>query len=84
MPKLLLLADTDRLDDELTIAQMQARMLRAWAVARSLTHVARLQGRFQLVLVRGAGHALQEDAPEATAAALAAFVRRCAAPIRLT
>ena len=35
------------------------------------------QGRFQLVLMPGAGHALHEDAPEATAAALADFVRRC-------
>jgi protein phosphatase methylesterase 1 len=34
------------------------------------------QGRFQLVLVPRAGHALHEDEPEATAAALAAFVRR--------
>jgi protein phosphatase methylesterase 1 len=57
LPKLLMLADTDRLDNELTIAQMQ--------------------GRFQLVLMPGAGHALHEDAPEATAATLASFIRRC-------
>jgi hypothetical protein len=36
-----------------------------------------LQGRFQLVLVTQAGHAVQEDNPETTAAALALFVRRC-------
>ncbi|CAI5986052.1 unnamed protein product [Closterium sp. NIES-64] len=41
VPKLLLLAGTDRLDKPLTIAQMQ--------------------GRFQMLLVRHSGHAIQED-----------------------
>ncbi|ONK57754.1 uncharacterized protein A4U43_C09F3750 [Asparagus officinalis] len=44
VPKLLLLAGTDRLDRPLTIGQMQ--------------------GKFQLVPVRGTGHAIQEDVPE--------------------
>ncbi|GJP46038.1 hypothetical protein CLOM_g5379 [Closterium sp. NIES-68] len=41
VPKLLLLAGTDRLDKPLTIAQMQ--------------------GRFQMLVVRHSGHAIQED-----------------------
>lgn len=44
VPKLLLLAGTDRLDRTLTIGQMQ--------------------GKFQLVPVRGTGHAIQEDVPK--------------------
>jgi protein phosphatase methylesterase 1 len=42
-----------------------------------------VQGKFQLVLVPAAGHSIHEDEPEATAAALAAFVRRCS-PLRAT
>ena len=56
--KLLVLAGVDRLDDELTIAQMQ--------------------GKFQTVLVPGAGHAVHEDEPRATADAIAGFVKRFA------
>ena len=56
--KLLVLAGADRLDDELTIAQMQ--------------------GKFQTVLVPGAGHAVHEDEPRATADAIAGFVKRFA------
>ncbi|KAK9930023.1 hypothetical protein M0R45_027083 [Rubus argutus] len=43
VPKLLLLAGTDRLDRTLTIGQMQ--------------------GKFQMVVVRHTGHAIQEDGP---------------------
>ena len=53
-----MLAGVDRLDDELTIAQMQ--------------------GKFQTVLVPGAGHAVHEDEPRATADAIAGFVKRFA------
>lgn len=56
VPKLLLLAGTDRLDTALTVAQMQ--------------------GKFQLVVLPAVGHLVHEDAPEATAEALASFVRR--------
>lgn len=59
VPKLLLLAGTDRLDKELTIAQMQ--------------------GKFQMVLLPQAGHAVQEDEPDKTADAVASFVARFAA-----
>ncbi|KAG8378534.1 hypothetical protein BUALT_Bualt08G0147000 [Buddleja alternifolia] len=44
VPKLLLLAGTDRLDRTLTIGQMQ--------------------GKFQMVVVRHTGHAIQEDVPD--------------------
>ncbi|GFQ00636.1 protein phosphatase methylesterase 1 [Phtheirospermum japonicum] len=44
VPKLLLLAGTDRLDRALTIGQMQ--------------------GKFQMVVVRHTGHAIQEDVPD--------------------
>ncbi|GBF94379.1 phosphatase methylesterase [Raphidocelis subcapitata] len=56
VPKMLLLAGTDRLDRELTIGQMQ--------------------GKFQLVLMPAAGHAIQEDEPAKTAEHLAAFLHR--------
>ena len=56
--KLLILADTDRLDTELTIAQMQ--------------------GKFQTVVVRNAGHAVHEDQPSVAADAVAGFVARYA------
>ena len=57
-PKLLLLAGTDRLDVDLTVAQMQ--------------------GKFQMVLLPQAGHALQEDEPRKTAEAVLAFAQRYA------
>ena len=38
---------------------------------------AHMTGRFQLVVVPEAGHAMQEDNPRMTAAALEAFIRRC-------
>lgn len=84
--KLLLLADTDRLDAQLTVAQMQVS---AWQSSYAAWHAseysmfARAQGRFQLVLVPRAGHAVHEDAPEATAAALRAFLHRQATPTRV-
>ena len=55
-PKLLILAGVDRLDKELTVAQMQ--------------------GKFQMLILPKAGHAVQEDAPEKVADALAAFIQR--------
>ena len=42
---------------------------------RELT-IGQMQGKFQLVLMPKAGHAIQEDEPEATAAHLAAFLHR--------
>ena len=42
---------------------------------RALT-VGQMQGRFQLVLVSGAGHCVQEDAPLAVAGAMAQLARR--------
>nr|CAD1824578.1 unnamed protein product [Ananas comosus var. bracteatus] len=56
VPKLLLLAGTDRLDRALTIGQMQ--------------------GKFQMVVVRHTGHALQEDAPEEFASYILNFIGR--------
>jgi protein phosphatase methylesterase 1 len=56
VPKVLILAGTDRLDTALTVAQMQ--------------------GRFQLVLLPRAGHAVHEDEPDRVAAAMGAFLRR--------
>lgn len=56
VPKVLILAGTDRLDRQLTIGQMQ--------------------GRFQLVLLPQAGHAVHEDEPEKTAEAVGGFLRR--------
>ena len=52
-PKLLLLAGTDRLDRDLTIAQMQ--------------------GKFQMNVVYGTGHILQEDSPDRTTEILDSF-----------
>jgi len=49
-PKLLVLADTNRLDKELTIAQMQ--------------------GKFQMEVIGGVGHCIQEDDPHKTSAVL--------------
>jgi len=55
-PKLLILADTDRLDKDLTIGQMM--------------------GQFQMSIIPGVGHHIQEDAPEKTAAAITTFLQR--------
>lgn len=54
--RLLILAETDNLDQELMIGQMQ--------------------GKYQLVISPHAGHCVQEDAPEDTAATLVNFWRR--------
>ncbi|KAJ4713798.1 Protein phosphatase methylesterase 1 [Melia azedarach] len=56
VPKLLLLAGTDRLDRPLTIGQMQ--------------------GKFQMVVVRHTGHAIQEDSPEEFASLILNFISR--------
>ncbi|KAL8059999.1 hypothetical protein ABFX02_03G124500 [Erythranthe guttata] len=56
VPKLLLLAGTDRLDRTLTIGQMQ--------------------GKFQMVVVRHTGHAIQEDVPDEFANLVLNFVSR--------
>ncbi|KAK9051863.1 hypothetical protein SSX86_028491 [Deinandra increscens subsp. villosa] len=56
VPKLLLLAGTDRLDRTLTIGQMQ--------------------GKFQMVVVRHTGHAIQEDVPDEFASLILNFVSR--------
>ncbi|XP_059630994.1 uncharacterized protein LOC132273906 [Cornus florida] len=56
VPKLLLLAGTDRLDRTLTIGQMQ--------------------GKFQMVVVRHTGHAIQEDVPDEFATLILNFVSR--------
>ncbi|KAJ9562898.1 hypothetical protein OSB04_008058 [Centaurea solstitialis] len=56
VPKLLLLAGTDRLDRALTIGQMQ--------------------GKFQMVVVRHTGHAIQEDVPEEFASLVLNFIAR--------
>ncbi|KAK6257869.1 hypothetical protein QUC31_001328 [Theobroma cacao] len=56
VPKLLLLAGTDRLDRALTIGQMQ--------------------GKFQMVVVRHTGHAIQEDAPDEFAMLILNFISR--------
>ncbi|CAA0837679.1 esterase/lipase/thioesterase family protein [Striga hermonthica] len=56
VPKLLLLAGTDRLDRALTIGQMQ--------------------GKFQMVVVRHTGHAIQEDVPEEFADLILNFISR--------
>lgn len=56
VPKLLLLAGTDRLDRALTIGQMQ--------------------GKFQMVVVRHTGHAIQEDVPDEFATLVLNFISR--------
>ncbi|KAL5778699.1 hypothetical protein ACOSQ2_009436 [Xanthoceras sorbifolium] len=56
VPKLLLLAGTDRLDRSLTIGQMQ--------------------GKFQMVVVRHTGHAIQEDLPDEFATLILNFISR--------
>ncbi|XP_047980751.1 protein phosphatase methylesterase 1 [Salvia hispanica] len=54
VPKLLLLAGTDRLDKTLTIGQMQ--------------------GKFQMMVVRHTGHAIQEDVPDEFANLILNFI----------
>ncbi|XP_038718018.1 protein phosphatase methylesterase 1-like isoform X3 [Tripterygium wilfordii] len=56
VPKLLLLAGTDRLDRTLTIGQMQ--------------------GKYQMVVVRHTGHAIQEDVPDEFASLILNFISR--------
>ena len=56
VPKILILAGTDRLDRELLMGQMQ--------------------GKFQLVLLSRAGHAVHEDESGEVAAAVAGFIKR--------
>nr|GMD66597.1 protein phosphatase methylesterase 1 [Ipomoea batatas] len=56
VPKLLLLAGTDRLDRSLTIGQMQ--------------------GKFQMVVVRHTGHAIQEDVPDEFSSLILNFISR--------
>lgn len=56
VPKVLVLAGTDRLDRPLTVGQMQ--------------------GKFQLVLLPQAGHAVHEDQSERTADVIATFIQR--------
>ncbi|XP_010542734.1 PREDICTED: protein phosphatase methylesterase 1 [Tarenaya hassleriana] len=56
VPKILLLAGTDRLDRALTIGQMQ--------------------GKFQMVVVRHTGHAIQEDVPDEFANLVTGFISR--------
>ena len=56
VPKVLVLAGTDRLDRPLTVGQMQ--------------------GKFQLVLLPQAGHAVHEDQSERTADVIAKFMQR--------
>lgn len=56
IPKMLILAGTDRLDRELTIGQMQ--------------------GKFQLVLLSRAGHAVHEDEAGEVSAAVKGFLHR--------
>ncbi|CAK9185121.1 unnamed protein product, partial [Ilex paraguariensis] len=56
VPKLLLLAGTDRLDRTLTIGQMQ--------------------GKFQMIVIRHTGHAIQEDVPDEFTTHLLSFISR--------
>lgn len=56
IPKMLILAGTDRLDRPLTIGQMQ--------------------GKYQLVLLPKAGHAVHEDEPDRVADVLSGFITR--------
>lgn len=56
VPKLLLLAGTDRLDRSLTIGQMQ--------------------GKFQMIVIRHTGHAIQEDVPDEFASVVLNFISR--------
>jgi protein phosphatase methylesterase 1 len=56
VPKVLVLAGSDRLDKSLTIAQMQ--------------------GKFQMVLVPNAGHAVHEDDAEKMVETISTFIKR--------
>ncbi|KAH9322331.1 hypothetical protein KI387_016970, partial [Taxus chinensis] len=56
VPKLLLLAGTDRLDRSLTIGQMQ--------------------GKFQIIVIRHTGHAIQEDVPDEFSSVVLNFISR--------
>ena len=56
VPKMLILAGTDRLDRDLTVGQMQ--------------------GKFQLVLLSRAGHAVHEDEAGEVSSAVAGFIKR--------
>lgn len=56
VPKVLVLAGSDRLDKSLTIAQMQ--------------------GKFQMVLVPNAGHAVHEDEADRMVDTIRTFIRR--------
>uniref|UniRef100_A0A0D6R5T4 Protein phosphatase methylesterase 1 n=1 Tax=Araucaria cunninghamii TaxID=56994 RepID=A0A0D6R5T4_ARACU len=56
IPKLLLLAGTDRLDRSLTIGQMQ--------------------GKFQMIVIRHTGHAIQEDVPDEFSSKILNFISR--------
>ncbi|KAH7289968.1 hypothetical protein KP509_30G026200 [Ceratopteris richardii] len=56
VPKILILAGTERLDRALTIGQMQ--------------------GKFQMVVLRNTGHAIQEDVPDELAKIVLNFIER--------
>lgn len=56
IPKILILAGTDRLDRALTIGQMQ--------------------GKFQIIVLRNTGHAIQEDVPDELARIVLGFISR--------
>ncbi|KAI5058399.1 hypothetical protein GOP47_0026569 [Adiantum capillus-veneris] len=56
VPKILVLAGTERLDRSLTIGQMQ--------------------GKFQMVVLRNTGHAIQEDVPDELAKIVLGFIDR--------
>lgn len=56
VPKILVLAGTDRLDRSLTIGQMQ--------------------GKFQMMVLRNTGHAIQEDVPDELARIILGFIDR--------
>eukprot|EP00250_Pteridium_aquilinum_P016159 c22971_g1_i1 orf=175-1152(+) len=56
VPKILVLAGTERLDRSLTIGQMQ--------------------GKFQMVVLRNTGHAIQEDVPDELARIILGFIDR--------
>lgn len=56
VPKILVLAGTERLDRSLTIGQMQ--------------------GKFQMVVLRNTGHAIQEDLPDELAKIVLGFIDR--------
>ncbi|XP_044510423.1 protein phosphatase methylesterase 1-like isoform X2 [Mangifera indica] len=64
VPKLLLLAGTDRLDSS-----------KGMELARPLT-IGQMQGKFQMVVVRHTGHAIQEDAPEEFVTLILNFISR--------